>query len=76
MYFLILIVHSLVEFGTADLTQHLGENLRSVAICCFFVAFFVVFFTFRLEILESGQLEEERDSMVKEKGKGWTYFYS
>ena len=56
---MVLVVHSLVELGTADLTQHLGENLRSVAVCCFFVAFFIVFFMFRLEILETARSEEE-----------------
>jgi hypothetical protein len=50
-YFLILVVHSLIELGTTDLTQHFGENLRSVAVCCFFVAFFVVFLTFGLKLL-------------------------
>jgi hypothetical protein len=57
---LILVIHSLVELGTTDLTQHLGVNLCSVAVCCFLVAFLVVFLAFRLKLL----------AIVRDEGEG------
>ena len=52
-YLLIFVVHDLKELRMTDLTQHFGVDLRSVAICCVFVIFLGVFFTFRLEFVRT-----------------------
>jgi hypothetical protein len=67
---LVLVVHNLAKLGTTDLTKHLGENLRNVALCCSSVAFFAVFLTLRLEILEIVRREEERISIGNGRNKG------
>jgi hypothetical protein len=64
-YFLIFIVHCVIEFGFTNLTKHFGIYLSSVAVCSIFIILFRMLFPFCLVVSQDMEGSTSIDNIVR-----------